>query len=197
MASLSNAVLVVDDEPSVIQLLELMLKRQHLQVATATTANDAIKLLLDNAYGCLMVDKNLPDKSGLDVIAEARRLHPYCACIVMTAFPSYDSILAAMRMGAVDYLEKPFHDLPLVAQKVARAVEQQQVVFERDTFARLLREMRGELKKRDDLLLRQQSDIEVLQELIDDKVRERTAKLTADLKKLEEELRALKTPLGS
>src|SRR5688572_28508358 len=197
MASLSSAVLVVDDEPSVLQLLELMLKRQHLQVATAACANDAIRMLLDNAYGCVMVDKNLPDKSGFDVIAEARRLHPYCACIVMTAFPSYDSILAALRMGAVDYLEKPFHDLPLVAQKVARAVEQQQVVFERDTFARLLREMRGELKKRVDLLMRQQSDLEVLQELIDDKVNERTQTLTEQVKKLEEELRALKTPVAN
>lgn len=194
MASLSGAVLVVDDEPSVLQLLELLLKRQHLQVATAATASEAIKLMLDNSYGCLMVDKNLPDKSGLEVIAEARRLHPYCACIVMTAFPSYDSILAALRMGAVDYLEKPFHDLPLVAQKVARAVEQQQVVFERDTFAKLLRELRGELKKREDLLLRQQSDIELLQELIDDKVKERTAKLTAEIEQLKEELRSLKTP---
>jgi DNA-binding NtrC family response regulator len=194
MASLSGAVLVVDDEPSVLQLLELLLKRQHLQVTTAGTASEAIKRMLDGSYGCLMVDKNLPDKSGLEVIAEARRLHPYCACIVMTAFPSYDSILAALRMGAVDYLEKPFHDLPLVAQKVARAVEQQQVVFERDTFAKLLREMRGELKKREDLLLRQQSDIEVLQELIDDKVKERTAKLTAEVEQLKEELRSLKTP---
>lgn len=197
MASLSNAVLVVDDEPSVLSLLEVLLKRHHLQVATATTANEAIKRMLDDRYGCLMVDKNLPDKSGLDVIAEARRLHPYCACIVMTAFPSYDSILAALRMGAVDYLEKPFHDLPLVAQKVARAVEQQQVVFERDTFAKLLREMRGELVKRDQLLIRQQSDIEVLQELVDDKVKERTQKLSAEVEKLKEELRALKTPIGS
>src|SRR4051812_13420498 len=197
MASLSSAVLVVDDEPSVIQLLEMLLKRQHLQVATAMTGNDAIRMMLDNSYGCLMVDKNLPDKSGLDVISEAKRLHPYCACIVMTAFPSYDSILAAMRMGAVDYLEKPFHDLPLVAQKVARAVEQQQVVFERDTFAKLLREMRGELKKRDQLLMRQQSDLEVLQELVDDKVKERTARLAEELEELKEELRALKTPLAT
>jgi DNA-binding NtrC family response regulator len=197
MASLSSAVLVVDDEPSVISLLEMMLKRQHLQVTSAVTASDAIKKMLDQSFGCLMVDKNLPDKSGLEVIAEARRLHPYCACIVMTAFPSYDSILAALRMGAVDYLEKPFHDLPLVGQKVARAVEQQQVVFERDTFAKLLREMRGEMKKRDELLIRQQSDIEVLQELIDDKVKERTQKLSEKVDKLEEELRALKTSPGS
>lgn len=197
MASLSSAVLVVDDEPSVLQLLELLLKRQHLPVTTAGTANEAIKLMLDNSYGCLMVDKNLPDKSGLEVIAEARRLHPYCACIVMTAFPSYDSILAAMRMGAVDYLEKPFHDLPLVGQKIARAIEQQQVVFERDTLARLIRDMRGELKKRDQLLIRQQSDLELLQEVIDDKVKDRTAKLAKEVEQLKEELRSLKTPQSS
>lgn len=197
MASLSSAVLVVDDEPAVTGLLEVMLRRAHLQVTCVANANDAIRLMLDNAYGCLMVDKNLPDKSGLEVIGEARRLHPYCACIVMTAFPSYDSILAALRMGAVDYLEKPFHDLQLVAQKVARAVEQQQVVFERDTFAKLVREMHGELKKRDALLLRQQTDLEVLQELIDDKVAERCSKLEAQCRSLEEELRALKTPLSS
>ena len=197
MASLSSAVLVVDDEPSVLQLLEILLKRRHLPVTTAGTASEAIKLMLDNSYGCLMVDKNLPDKSGLEVIAEARRLHPYCACIVMTAFPSYDSILAAMRMGAVDYLEKPFHDLPLVGQKIARAVEQQQVVFERDTLARLVREMRGEMKKRDQLLIRQQSDLELLQELVDDKVKERTARLSQELEQLKEELRSLKTPQSS
>jgi DNA-binding NtrC family response regulator len=196
MASLSSVVLVVDDEPSVTQLLEMMLTRQHVQVHTAANASDALKKLLDNSYGCALVDKNLPDKSGLEVIAEARRLHPYCACIVMTAFPSYDSILAAMRMGAIDYLEKPFNDLPLVAQKVVKVLEQQQIVFERDTFARLVKEMRGEMKKRDQLLIRQQSDMNVLQQLIDDKVAERTEKLTAQLSKLEEELRALKTPLA-
>src|SRR4051812_5547609 len=179
MASLSSAVLVVDDEPSVIQLLEMLLKRQHLQVATAMTGNDAIRMMLDSSYGCLMVDKNLPDKSGLDVIAEARRLHPYCACIVMTGFPSYESILAALRMGAIDYLEKPFTDLQLVAQKVVRAMEQQQVVFQRDTFAKMLRELRADVKKRDELLVRQQSDLELLQQLIDEKVGERTKEIEA------------------
>jgi DNA-binding NtrC family response regulator len=195
MASLSTVVLIVDDEPSVTQLLSVMLGRQHLQTEVAHTASEGIKKLLDNAYGCLMVDKNLPDKSGLDVIAEARRLHPYCACIVMTGFPTYESILAAMRMGAVDYLEKPFADLQLVGQKVAKAVEQQQVIFQRDTFAKLLRETRGQLRKRDELLLRQQTDIEVLQQLIDDKVADRTKDLQEKVSALEEELRAMKTPL--
>jgi DNA-binding NtrC family response regulator len=196
MASLSSVVLIVDDEPSVTQLVSIMLQRVHLQTDTANTASEAMKKLLDNAYGCLLVDKNLPDKSGLDVIAEARRLHPYCACILMTGYPSYESILAAMRMGAIDYLEKPFPDLGIVGQKVAKAVEQQQVVFQRDTFAKLLRETRGQLRRRDELLLRQQSDLEFLQQLIEDKVKERTLELQEKLRVIEEELRALKTPLA-
>jgi DNA-binding NtrC family response regulator len=196
MASLSNAVLVVDDEKSVTDVMSLLLKRHSLQVDIAATANDGIRKLLDSSYGCLMVDKNLPDKSGLDVIAEARRLHPYCACIVMTGFPSYESILAALRMGAIDYLEKPFTDLQLVAQKVVRAVEQQQVVFQRDTFAKMLRELRADVKKRDELLVRQQSDLELLQQLIEEKVGERTKEIQAKCAKLEEELRALKTPIA-
>jgi DNA-binding NtrC family response regulator len=152
-------------------------------------------MLLDNPYGCILVDKNLPDRSGLDVIAEARRLHPYCGCIMMTGFPSYDSILAAMRIGALDYLEKPFTDISLVGQKVARAVEQQQITFERDTFAKLLQELKRELKRRDELLVRQQSDLQLLHQLLDEKVAKATAPLRERVRELEEELRALKTPV--
>jgi DNA-binding NtrC family response regulator len=189
MASLSSTVLVVDDEPSVLSILQVVLARQHVPVDTAETGNDAIRKLLDNPYGCLLVDKNLPDKSGLEIIVEAKKLHPYCACIVMTGYPSYESILAAMRLGAMDYIEKPFPDVALVSQRVARAVEQQQIIFQRDTFAKLLRDMRGQLKQRDELLLKQQSDLQVLQELIDHKVAERTQDLRDRITQLEQRLR--------
>jgi DNA-binding NtrC family response regulator len=192
MASLSTTVLIVDDEPTVTSLLSVIIARQNLPTDTAHTASQAIRKLLDNGYGCLMVDKNLPDKSGLDVIVEARRLHPYCACIVMTGYPSYESILTAMRMGAVDYLEKPFPDVGLVGQRVARAVEQQQVIFQRDMFAKLLRETRGALKKREELLARQQSELELLQQVIDETVAERTKPLEAKIKALEDRLRDAK-----
>src|SRR5690349_15808114 len=134
-SSLATTVLVVDDEESVIGVLKVLLKKAGLPAKFAKTASEAIKLLLEEQFGCLVVDKNLPDKTGLDVIAEARRLQPYCACVMMTGFPSYESILTALRLGAVDYLEKPFPDLTLVAQKIDHALKQQQVVFERDQFA--------------------------------------------------------------
>ena len=186
---------MVDDEPSVLMLLDTVLKRHHLPVTTAPTADAAFRLLRDNSYGCLLVDKNLPDRGGLEVIAQAQKLHPYCAVILMTAFPSYDSILEAMRMGATDYLEKPFSDVHLVAQRVARALEQQQIVFQRDTFARLLQELKGEIKRRDKALLGQRTDKELLEEIIEQRVAERTRQLKAQVDRLEGELRGAKTPL--
>ncbi len=191
--SLSSAVLVVDDEDIVLQVLQAVLTKHGLQVEPAKTGSDAIRQLMDKRYGCLLVDKNLPDKSGLDVISEARHLQPYCGCVVMTAYPSYESILAAMRMGAVDYLEKPFADLNLVAQKVQGVLKQQWIQFERDAFAETIREMRGKLKQRDELLNQQQSNLEMFQEIVDFRVEEYTEQLRHKVKTLQhenEELRA-------
>lgn len=185
--SLSSAVLVVDDEDIVLQVLQAILAKHGLQAELVKTGSDAIRRLMDNRYGCLLVDKNLPDKSGLDVISEARHLQPYCGCVVMTAYPSYESILAAMRMGAVDYLEKPFADLNLVAQKVQSVLKQQWVHFERDAFAETIREMRGKLKQRDELLLQQQTNLEMFQEIVDFRVEEYTEQLRQKVKNLQHE----------
>lgn len=195
-SSLSGAVLVVDDAQTVTSAMEVVLRGAGIGSKTALSGNQAIRLLMDEQFGVLLVDKNLPDKSGLEVIAEARRLQPYCACVLMTGSPTYESTLAALRLGAIDYLEKPFPDLNLVVQKVEGLLRQQQVVFERDRFAAALRELRGELKKRDALLQRQQSDIELLQQLIEARVQDRTLELSDRLQRLEEELRAIKTPVA-
>ncbi len=188
----SNQVLVVDDDENVTQVLSALLKRFSLPARVAHGYGDAVRLLLEETFACALVDKNLPEKSGLDVIAEARRLQPYCGCILMTAFPSYESTLLALRSGAVDYLEKPFQDLPLVGEKVAKVIKAQWVVFERDTFAKQLRSMAGELKERDQRLLNQQGDLQLLINLIDYKVEERTAALRRKCQELEEQLNALR-----
>lgn len=185
--SLSSAVLVVDDEDVVLQVLKAVLSKHGLQVEVVSSGNEAIRLLMDNRYGCLLVDKNLPDKSGIDVISEARHLQPYCGCVMMTAYPSYETILQALRLGAVDYLEKPFADLSLVAQKVQGVLKQQWVHFERDAFAETIREMRTKLKARDELLQQQQSNLELFQEIIDFRVAEYTEELRAQVRVLKNE----------
>src|SRR5581483_9362725 len=142
-----SAVLIVDDEPTVIDVLTVVLKKHQLEAKGAATGEDALQLLKAERFGCLVADKNLPGKSGLEVIREARRLQPYCACLVMTGYPTAESMLEALRLGAIDYLEKPFPELGLVVQRMQAAMDRSRTAFEREALAKTLREMKAELKK--------------------------------------------------
>src|ERR671927_2022622 len=103
-----NTVLIVDDEPVVAQVLKRVLPRQALRVTCVSNADEALDVMQRETFGCMLADKNLPGKDGLALIAEVRKLQPHCACIVMTAYASTSSAVEALRLGAADYLEKPF-----------------------------------------------------------------------------------------
>jgi DNA-binding NtrC family response regulator len=117
----SNRVLIVDDDVAVVEVLEALLKRLNLPTETASSYQEAVAQLAGTPFGCALVDKNLPDKGGHDVVNEVRRQQPYCACIMMTGFPTLESSLQALRAGVADYIEKPFQDLELVGRKVTSA----------------------------------------------------------------------------
>jgi DNA-binding NtrC family response regulator len=187
----SNAVLLVDDDEAVLTVLEALLKRGGLQVHLARSVGQALAVLAHESIGLVLVDKNLPDQSGLELIPEARRLQPDVACVLMTAYPTYESTLLAMRMGASDYLEKPFKDLQLVLTRIQNVLEQQQVVFERNALARLVKDMRTSLKERDALLVKQQHALRDLEGRVAEKVKG----LEAQVKVLQSELQSAQSQL--
>jgi DNA-binding response OmpR family regulator len=127
-----NSVLLIDDEPIVLDVLKIALEKKAFGVVTTTRIADALKLLDTQPFGALLVDKNLPDGNGLDVIRAARTRQPFCACMMMTGYPNVASILEALRLGAVDYLEKPFPQMSLVQEKIRSAIENQRILKERD-----------------------------------------------------------------
>ena len=128
---LPDTVLVVDDEPLVLDVLAEALRKKGFPVRTAGTFAEGLARLKAERFGCLLADKNLPDGSGLDLIRAMREAQPYVACLVMTGYPNADSILQALRLGAVDYLEKPFPHLAIVLEKVRGAMEHQRLLAER------------------------------------------------------------------
>lgn len=146
---LPDTVLLVDDEAIVLDVLTVALEKKGLTVRTAFKVADAMKKLEAEAFGCILVDKNLPDGSGLDVIQRARELQPLCACIVITGYPNVDSILQALRLGAVDYLEKPFPQMALVQEKVVQALARQRLVAEREALFRRVQELQAQKPKED------------------------------------------------
>jgi DNA-binding response OmpR family regulator len=195
-SSFPSRVLIVDDEVTTVDVLTVVLKKHKLASSSAMNGEDAIALLQKERFGCLLVDKNLPGKSGLDVIREAKRLQPYCACLMMTGYPTTDSVLEALRLGATDYLEKPFPELGLVLQRVQAAMDNSRTAFEREALATTLREMKARLKQSEEAVFQRQTELDVFVQVLELRVDEATAPLAVEVAKLRDKVLALATRTG-
>ena len=124
LGTLAGRVLVVDDEAVVRDVVARILTREpDLAVTVAEDAEAALALLRTHRFDVLVTDKNLPGMGGTELIAEARTLQPSLEALMITAYASAESIVAAYAAGASDYLLKPFEDLRLVRAKVRAALE--------------------------------------------------------------------------
>jgi PAS domain S-box-containing protein len=113
--------LVIDDEPVILELISEVLDEHR--VITAATAAEA-RAIVDRGepFDVAIVDKNLPDGSGLDVLRWLRERRPDSDALVMTGYPSMDSAVEAIAAGACDYLIKPMRDIAEMRLRVNNAV---------------------------------------------------------------------------
>ncbi len=114
--------LIVEDDDGLRPALEKSFTRRQYQVSTASTVSDAVRLLRERAIAVVLLDIQLPDGSGLDVLTEAVELDEETVVIMMTAYPEVKTAVRAMREGASDFVIKPF-DLQELHLSVERAVE--------------------------------------------------------------------------
>jgi two-component system response regulator PilR (NtrC family) len=115
--------LVVDDERSMRELLSIVLRREGYDVTLAENGRAAIAYLEARRFDLLVSDIKMPDMTGVDVLRAAKRIDPDILGIMITAFASADTAIEAMRLGAHDYLSKPF-DVDELKMKVRNALEQ-------------------------------------------------------------------------
>jgi len=100
-------VLIVDDEPIVRESIRDWLKDAGYQVATAETGEQALEMVQEEDFGVVVLDVRLPGRTGLNVLKELKATKPHIKAIVITAYPTTEMSLEAMKLGAVDYLVKP------------------------------------------------------------------------------------------
>jgi DNA-binding NtrC family response regulator len=124
----AKPILVVDDEPSMRESLRDWLKDSGYRVDVAADGEAALKLISGTDYGLLVLDLRLPGKNGIEVLKEARQLRPGLKGIIITAFPSVDTAVEAIREGAVEYLPKPF-TLSEMEKLVAENIEPARVAI--------------------------------------------------------------------
>ncbi len=137
-------ILIVDDEPVIRQLLHDVLDDGASELYLAGDADEAIaEAKRAGTIDVAVVDKNLPGRSGIKLIAELKRLQPEAEAIVVTAHGSLESAIDAMRLGVYAYVTKPFKDITEVAEKVQEALSKIRIANER-------KQVVQELAERDD-----------------------------------------------
>src|SRR5579883_872187 len=117
-----GSILVVDDESEIREGLELLLKTEGYQVASAENAQSGLARLGEEPFDLLLLDVSLPDRNGIELLKEIRLLNPHLPIVLITAYGSIEMALAAFKSGAMDYITKPWSNDELLAQ-VAQAVE--------------------------------------------------------------------------
>jgi two-component system response regulator HydG len=115
-------VLIVDDDQSVCELLEVMLRRHGLEVESRTSGLDAIELVAERDFDVILTDLGMPSLTGAELCERILGVRPEVPVIVVTANASLAAAVAAIRAGAYDFITKPI-DMDLLAVTVARALQ--------------------------------------------------------------------------
>ena len=105
-------VLVIDDEVEVCSFFEFYLREErNYSVDVAYNGIQARKLVQSKKYDLALVDLKLPDTDGITLLKEIKDVNPDCEVVIITGYSTIKSAVEAMKMGAFDYLEKPFDEL--------------------------------------------------------------------------------------
>jgi two-component system response regulator AtoC len=101
-------ILVVDDEESIRYMLKLALEEAGYEVELASDGTTALKKLTESVFDCVISDVRMPEMGGLELLKAIQEIRPDLTVIVMSAFGSLDTAIEAMKLGAYDYVSKPF-----------------------------------------------------------------------------------------
>src|SRR5512142_3050877 len=123
------AILVVDDEASMREFLEILLGKQGHRVSTASSLEGAVARVAEGGVDLVITDLRLGADSGIEVLRRVKELSPGTEVVVVTAFATTENAVQAMKLGAYDYVLKPFKvdELRLVVEK---ALERRALVQE-------------------------------------------------------------------
>jgi len=165
------SILVVDDEQSMREFLEILLQKEGHDVSTASDVQRARERVAQGPLDLVLTDLRLGRESGMDILAEVKGSSPATEVVMLTAFATAENAIQAMKLGAYDYVLKPFkvEELKLVVQK---ALEHRALLAEN----RVLRHRVGD-RKRGEEILGSAPVIEEVRQLVDKVASTRTTVL--------------------
>ncbi len=119
-------ILIVDDEPNIIEVLEIALRDEGMDVHKSSSGQAALEMLREKEVDLVISDIKMPDLSGVDLLREAKQFAPDTGFIMITAFASTETAIEALQYGAYDYIIKPFR-MEELRDIVHRALKQRRI----------------------------------------------------------------------
>ena len=135
-----ESILVVDDDEFMLELLTESLTDAGYAVVTAKNGNDALDVLNHQDLRIALIDLSLPDMEGMDLVAHVTNASPDAQIIIMTGYPTIESVIDSLREGAQDYIVKPFK-IPEVHAAVSRSLKNQKLQAEVRELRRQVRDL--------------------------------------------------------
>src|SRR5438034_4522632 len=123
---MAESILIVDDEPSILNSLSNILEDEGYQVAVAKAGPEALKLISTDSPDLVLLDIWMPEMDGLDTLKRAREQAPRLLVVMMSGHGSIETAVKAIKLGAYDYIEKPL-SLENVTLRVRHALDQRRL----------------------------------------------------------------------
>ncbi len=139
LADTPISVLVVDDEEPIRNALKKFLSQQGYDVVTASSGDEALRVMQRQKISVLLLDVRMPGRSGIDLVPQVLELEPSIAVLMLTAVNDATTAALCMQRGAMDYLTKPI-DLSDLARAILRAIRRRDSMMEQANLNQWLKE---------------------------------------------------------
>jgi len=140
--SAKASILVVDDEKSMREFMEIMLKKEGYGVSTASSGEEALDIFKSGSFDVVITDLKMGEMSGVELLKKLKEVDSSVIVILMTAYASVENAIDAMKSGAYDYFTKPFN-IDDIKLHVSRAIEFQKTSKENIILKKDLKRMSG------------------------------------------------------
>jgi DNA-binding response OmpR family regulator len=141
-----DKILVVDDELFVRELLLEFLGKQGFEVLLAESGENALEVAKNTPVQIALIDLKMPGIDGIQTLKELKKMNPEILPIIMTGYPTIESVVEALRSGACDYVIKPFK-LNELRSAIGRVLKEHQLKYEIDGLKDKIKSLEEELKK--------------------------------------------------
>ncbi|BCS89798.1 response regulator [Pseudodesulfovibrio sediminis] len=129
---MSEKVLLIDDEVEFLEALSERMELRGMDVVTAENAQKAVAALDSGEYDAIVLDLQMPDMNGIDMLKIIKESHPEMQVILLTGKATLEAGVKAMKLGAMDFMEKPA-DIDSLTEKIKKAQAKKMVIVEKET----------------------------------------------------------------